>query len=160
MRAYKKGTRFNLPRVDNYPKGISRASRDKITVPTSHKIAFDKLAIIQKYIIKLPRFLKLLLLSRTQWLDQVTDRTGNLSNFWVILRARHLKTKVDHRKLPLTSPPPLPLINPPGFALFCKLRLCYLDLKGTTKFKYERKTKWILVWVVVKKSSCKWHIVQ
>ena len=40
-------------------------------MPTSNKIAFDKLAIIQKYITKLPRFLKLLLLSRTQWLEQL-----------------------------------------------------------------------------------------
>ena len=71
LRVFGKGTRLNSPRVDNYPKGISRASRDKIIVPTSHKIAFNKLAIRQKYIIKLPGFLKLLLLSRTQWLDQV-----------------------------------------------------------------------------------------
>ena len=39
------------------------------------------------------------------------DRTGNLSNFWVILWARHLKTKVNYRKLPFISPSPRP-INP------------------------------------------------
>ena len=40
------------PIVDNETKVVER---DKITVPTSHKLTFSKLAIIQKHIITLPR---------------------------------------------------------------------------------------------------------
>ena len=78
-----KGTRLNSRDSRQWTLEVER---DKITVPTFHKIVFRKLATKKKYIIRLPQIPPTPPAFNGTMNRTGNNRTGNLSNFWVILK--------------------------------------------------------------------------